>query len=35
MQFLGFLALATMTAVNLAVLVFVVAGVTRRTRIHH
>jgi hypothetical protein len=35
MQLLGFLALAAMTVVNLAVLAFVVAGIMRRTRIHH
>lgn len=35
MQLLGFLALAAMTVINLAVLVAVVAGITRRTRVHH
>jgi hypothetical protein len=35
MQLLGFLALATMTVVNLTVLALVVAGITRRTRVHH
>lgn len=35
MQLLGFLALAAITVVNLTVLAIVVAGLARRTRVHH